>query len=193
MTDKPDLIDVKAVWQSQSTEDTTMSLDEIRGKIGQLEKKLRKRDLKAVIGALIVMAGFTRNLFIHTTLIEEIGSVLTLIGAAYIAYQLFLIRKKRVSPRVSETGPSASANFYRGELERQRDFHRGLWFWSRVVIFLPGPLVFLLGRAVAHPELIHQIRMTATLFLLVVAVAVPLNLRLARKYQHDIDDLDGIK
>jgi hypothetical protein len=32
--------------------------------------------------------------------------------------------------------------FYRAELARQRDFHRGSWFWSRLVLFAPGPLVF---------------------------------------------------
>jgi hypothetical protein len=33
------------------------------------------------------------------------------------------------------------------------DFHRAKWFWSRFLIFLPGPLVFCAGFAQAYPEI----------------------------------------
>jgi hypothetical protein len=43
MANKSDPTDVKNIWQSQSVEGTTMSLGEIRKKVGQLERKLRWR------------------------------------------------------------------------------------------------------------------------------------------------------
>jgi hypothetical protein len=100
-----------------------------------------------------------------------------------------LIRKKPAS--VSGNEPLASAVFYRTELERQRDFHRGLWLWSRVVIVIPGIYLFLIGRAIEHPEgFFHQPRLIAASVVL-AALAVVRQLRLARKYQHEIDALDA--
>jgi hypothetical protein len=193
MNDKPDPIDVKTVWQTQSAEGTSMPLEEIRGRVGQLEKKLRKRYTVGGIVCVFIMVAFTRTLFVQSNLIEEIGSVLTVIGAAYIGYQILLIRKKPIGAVVGETEWSTSAKFYRSELERQRDFHRGLWFWSRLVIFLPGPLIRLIGRAVVHPELVHRIWVVAILFIMLAITGVATNLWRAREYQRDIDELDQVK
>ena len=89
-----------------------------------------------------------------------------------------------------DVGRTDCSKFYRVELQRQRDFHRGKWFWSRLVTFLPGPMIFLLGGAQAQPELAPEIWRTFVAFLIVGAIAIPLNLRLARKYQRRIDALD---
>src|SRR6202165_1474835 len=35
----------------------------------------------------------------------------------------------------------------------QRDFHWGKWFWSRLLIFLSGPLIFCVGLAQAYPKI----------------------------------------
>jgi hypothetical protein len=66
-------------------------------------------------------------------------------------------------------------------LERRREFHRGWWFWSRLLIYAPGPLIYFAGDALL-PE--------AAVFLLLIAIAIPLNLRVARRYQDRIDELD---
>jgi hypothetical protein len=68
-------------------------------------------------------------------------------------------------PDMDET---ESLRFYRDELERQRDFHQGRWFWSRLATF---------GW------------MELAAFIIFCACAVPLNLGLARKYQRRIDVL----
>ena len=49
MTNEPEPADVKNIWQNQSVEGTTMSLEEIKKKIGQLQKKMRQR---SVVGGL---------------------------------------------------------------------------------------------------------------------------------------------
>ena len=90
---------------------------------------------------------------------------------------------------IRENEPLASAVFYRTELERQRDFHRGLWLWSRLVMVAPGVVVVLIGGAIAHPERIHPIRLAAASVVFAVLL-VTRHLRLARKYQRDIDALD---
>ena len=77
----------------------------------------------------------------------------------------------------------------RTELARQRDFHRGARFWSRMLLLVSGGLIFFAGFAQAHPEVIRIIRFE-TLSLVVFAVAsIPLNAWMARRYQKQIDAL----
>ena len=78
-------------------------------------------------------------------------------------------------------GATESIRFYRNELERQRDFHRGWWFWSRLVIFLPGPVIFLVSVALTFPQAATFVWLELAAFVFFVSTAVPLNLRLARK------------
>ncbi len=56
----------------------------------------------------------------------------------------------------------------------------------------PANRVFLVGFAQAFPELALFIKMDAIAFIVMGAIAVPLNLRLARNYQRRIDALDTV-
>ena len=190
MTDKPEPADVKNIWQNQSVEGTTMSLEEMKKKMGQLQKKVRQRNVVGGLGILFSVVVCARLLFKAGNPIEGIGAALLVIGAGYVGYQLLLIRK-RPAGVIRENEPLASAMFYRSELERQRDFHRGLWLWSRLVMVLPGGVVLLIGGAIEHPERIHPIRLAAASVVAVLLVAR--QLKLARKYQRDIDALGAAK
>jgi hypothetical protein len=190
MTNEPEPADVKNIWQNQSVEGTTMSLEEIKKKIGQLQKKIRQRNVLGGLALLFLVVVCARLLFKAGNLIEGIGAALLVIGAGYVGYQLLLIRKKSAGV-IRENEPLASAMFYRIELERQRDFHSGLWLWSRVVMVVPGAVVLLIGGAIEHPERIHPIRLAASVAFLVLVVTR--QLRLARKYQREIDALDAVK
>src|SRR5580692_279815 len=94
MTNEPEPADVKNIWQNQPEEGTTMSLEEIKKKIGQLQKKLRQRSVVMGLALLFLVVECVRLLFKAGNLIEGIGAVLLVIGAAYVGYQLLLIRKK---------------------------------------------------------------------------------------------------
>ena len=59
------------------------------------------------------------------------------------------------------------------------------------MIFLPGPIIWFLGFAQAYSELAPFIWLEFVAFLILAAIAVPLNLRLARKYQRRIDALEA--
>jgi hypothetical protein len=106
-----------------------------------------------------------------------------------MAYQLYERRNRKLP---SETQPPACTAFYRTELERQRDFHRGPSFWSRLVIGVPGYLLFFIGFAMAQPELARGLAAIAGTFIVLSILAVPLNLRLSRKYQRQIDEVDTL-
>jgi hypothetical protein len=202
MTNELSPNDVRSIWQNQAVEVTQMTLEDIREGTGKLEAMTHKRNLRGGIACIIVMASFglaifalpkmTSGHFSFTVpnLIQRIGAALTVIGAGYMAYQLLLIRR-RPEGATATTEPAAGLRFYRAELERQRDFHRGLWFWSRVVIFTPGPLVFCVGLAIAHPNDVRPAYIIAAVLVLEVILGIRLNLGLARRYQREIDTLDA--
>lgn len=180
--------DLKRLWQELSTSPLQLSPEQLRQEVEKLQKGLRRRLVIGGGAALSVIAAWTLYFFLFPNRLQRIGSVLTALGAGYTIVQLKM-RPARAMPNVGETGCS---DFYRAELERQRDFHRGKWFWSRLLIFLPGPLVFCLGFAQAFPELAWLIWLNLAAILILAVIAVPLNLRLARRYQRRIDALDAV-
>jgi len=171
---------MRDIWQSQEVENTKVSPVELRKGVRKLEKAGRRRSLVGGGACALVIACFGSYLLTFPNLIQCIGCALIIVGAAYLAYQLVLIRTRPEGTGAEESESSVGMRFYRAELERQRDFHRGLWFWSRLVIFVPGPLVFFIGIAVAHPEVAPYIYLEAAAFALFAILAVPLNLRRAR-------------
>jgi hypothetical protein len=187
--------DVRDTWQSQQVEAFRMPLDVIRGRIEKFDRNIRRRHYIGYAVCLFVIGNSIWWVIIFPNLIQRIGALLTILGTGYLGYQLLLhqIQKKTSAVNGAEMGNAASTGFYRANLERQRDFHRGIWFWSRLVIFVPGPFVFCLGTAIAHPETARQMRVQALIFAFLAALAVPLNLGMARKYQRQIDELDALR
>jgi hypothetical protein len=154
-----------------------------------LMKKIRRRTLKGYAVCLIVIVGFLRFFFVYHNTLQRIGSGLVVTATLYLAYQVYQ-RRNRDLP--TETRPSARKDFYLAELARQRDFHRGIWFWSRLLVIVPGYLLFCVGFAMAHPERAPEVAAIVGCFIVLSIVAVPLNLRLSRKYQRQMDELDAL-
>jgi hypothetical protein len=154
-----------------------------------LAGKVRARTLSIVVTVFESVA-FGCILFLVPNPIQKLGSLLTVAAMLYMTYQLLARRVRKVP---GETGPRDYAVCYRAELARQRDFHRGWWFWSRLAIMLTGLLLFCIGGVLAEPKYLPGYATLAACFVGVCAVAVPANLRLARKYQSQIDELDAIQ
>jgi hypothetical protein len=171
-----------------------MSLNEIHEEIELFEEKIRRRNFIGYAACLIVLAGFAFNLFVFPNLIQRIGSLLSITAAGYLIYQLRLsLAKKTAVKAVCVMGIAASIEFYRTELQHQRDFYSGIGFWSRLLILFPGPLVFLIGSEIAHPELTRPIRLEMVALIVLAVLAIPVNLRLAHRYQRQINELDSLQ
>jgi hypothetical protein len=155
----------------------------------QLLKKIRRRTLMGYAVLFILALSFGSFVFIVPNTLQRIGACLTVAAILYMAYQLY---ESRCRDLPSETDLSACWNFYRAELERQRDFHRGKLFWLRFVIIIPGYLLFCIGFAIARPELAPILAAIMVCFVALLIVAVPNNLRCSRKYQRQIDELDAL-
>ncbi len=153
-----------------------------------LTKTVRRRTLVGVVVALTEAAFFGYFFFGVSTSMLRIASALTVAGVLYIGVQLYARRAARLPLDAASTSSA-----YRAELERQRDFHRGSWFWSRQLLFLPGPVLFCVGEAVAQPESARAFLAILAAFVLLWLRAVPLNLNQARKYQRRLDELQALQ
>jgi hypothetical protein len=135
-----------------------------------------------------VVAGFGFYIYVFPNPVQRTGSILTVAAAIYMMFQLVQARSGRIS---TEEDADARIGSYRKELERQRDFHWGYRFWLRGLALFPGYMLFCWGFAIAHPEVVPQMKFAVAIFVVIAATAVPGNLRLARKYQRQLDELDA--
>lgn len=177
------------VWQSQPVEGIKMSAEQVRNAMEKLNSKLRRRNLVGGAASITVLLAFSLFFAIFPNVVQRIGSALTVLGAGYLAYQFILV--KSLTRAAPGNQAEASLSFYRLELQRQRDFHRGLWLWSRLLIIAPGPLVFMLGFAQSYPYLSKFIWAEVLVFVGLWVAAIPLNRRESRKYQRELDALES--
>ena len=157
--------------------------------------RLRMIGRSHVIGYLacfLVMAGFSYYLVIFPNIGERVGCVLTILGAGLAAVQLHLNTARRRAA-VSNGDGSAAMDRYRVVLEHMRDFHRGRWFWSRMITFLPGPLLFAYAFHRTHAEPLESFLAGIVGFLVLGVIAIPLNLNRSRKFQRELDRLDDLR
>jgi Flp pilus assembly protein TadB len=168
-------------------------LSEVPARMEALEKSARRRYLPGYAACFFVIASFVRFLFYLLNPLQRAGSILTILGSGFLVYQLELNRRQRKAAAGAMGGTPVPCEHYRAILERLRDFHRGRTFWSRMIVFLPGPLLFLVGSHVVYPQLLSPISIDAAIFIALGILAIPLNLKLARKYQRQIDQLDRLQ
>jgi hypothetical protein len=178
--------DLRTLWKELNNNPVSFSPDQLQNEMWRLQRGLLRRTALGGAAALIVAVGWGVFFFQYQNLLWRIGSILTVVAAGYIIGQIIM----RYPRSIPEFGETTCIQFYRAELERQRDFHRGRWLWSRLLIFLPGPFVWFAGFAQTHAELAPFIYLELAAFLILLVIAVPLNLKLARKYQLRIDALD---
>jgi hypothetical protein len=182
--------DAKRIWQDQPLEGMTMSLQQVHERIQKVSRMVRRRNLIGGFACITVLLWFSWFFVALTNPIQRIGAALTAFGAGYIMYQLIIGKMRKQSAR-AESQAQASVSFYRSELQRQRDFHQGIWLWSRILIFVPGPFIFLVGMAQADAALTRQAMAVGAITAALLIWAIPKNLRLARRFQSELDALDS--
>ncbi len=175
------------LWQGQSSEGFRMTPEEITMKVQELDKKLRRRTLDGYIVCAVLILFFAGWAAIESDALMRAGAIATIIAVAYLGVQVHQNRFRKEAP--ADIG-ATSVDHLRNELVRQRDFHRGKRFWSRMLLLAPAGLLFFFGFARAHPEVIRIIRFEIASFVVFILAAIPLNLWMARRYQRQIDELD---
>jgi len=155
-----------------------------------LVNRIRVRTRNGCVATTIVFVAYIGFIFTLPGSMQRVRSGLVAVSMLYMAYQIYA-RRAGASPL--ENDSAAWAGFYRTELERQRDFHRGLWFWSRLAVSLPSFILFCVGGAIARPADARDYDAMLAVFILLGIWSVPLNLGRARKYQRWLDDLEALQ
>jgi hypothetical protein len=185
-----DDLDSRTVWQSQRTESFSISTDEMELKLLGFRNLARKRIIYVAVALTVLVPGLALWWTRFPNPLSRFGTALTLVGVAYVAGQAWLMRRRQRDADFTMAGEVPSIGFYRAALERQRDFHRGVSLWSRLAIFLPGPLIFALG-AIKRAD--DSLFVFIAIFLVFGVLAIPANLRRAHSFQRRIDALDRLQ
>lgn len=165
------------------------SLQEVPQAALRFAKQIRKRTALGCTVCVLETVCFASFPHWMRNPTQQLGCYLVVGAMLYMTLQL-LARRGALSVR---SNLPASADAYRLELERQRDFHSGGWLWSRLFMMVPGFLLFCIGGAIAHPALTEHFATMEVVFVFFCVIAVPANLKFARKYQRRIDDLDAVE
>jgi hypothetical protein len=178
--------DLKRLWKELASNPVEVSPEELRREARKLGSGVLLRNAFVTVVCGFIIAAYCFFAVRSQTTWERIGAVLSIAGAANVIVQFL----KRPARKMPDAGATESVRFYRAELERHRDFHRGKGILSWLLPVLPGPMLFNIAFAVDHPKLAPVIAAQLAVFLMAAAIVVPLNLRMARRYERRIDALE---
>ena len=186
--------DIKKLWRNQKTEDSTVTLDDIRKRAEKFQSRIRRRNLREYIAAAVVVVVFGLYIWIFPGWMIKTGSALSIAAALFVSWQLH----KRASAYTPPQDDSATSllEFHRRELVRQRDALKSVWLWY-LAPCVPGIVLIVLGRYlqfhVSSRSILwdHQIIiLCAIIVVLVLATIWLLNAWVAEKLQRQIDEFD---
>ena len=191
MMNEPPSNDMRQVWQNQSVNPIQMSLDEIRKKAEKFQRRVRWRNIREYLGAVLVVAIFGSFFWRYDSMLPCIGSALVIAGTLYMMYQLHKRGSAKIVP--ADLASRTCLDFHRRELERQRDLLRDVWRWY-LLPFVPGMVVFVVGLAIQHPAGRWATAGVGLAFCAIVFFLIgQLNRWAARKLQRQIDGLNALE
>jgi hypothetical protein len=178
----------KQLWQSQPVEGIQMSLDAIRKRAGKFETTILWRNRREYVGALIPAVLFA-FFFVRThDILFRIAFGTLIAGLAFMVFHLHQRGSARTLPEA--LGASTCVQFFRGELERQRDLVANVWPWYLAPL-VPGFVLYTAayGRALPYPVNLVGMAWLDGIVAAVFFFIWKLNQRAARSLQHLIDEL----
>jgi Flp pilus assembly protein TadB len=186
--------DLQCVWQKQTPEEIRMSVDEIRLRARKLEKKIYWRNAREYIAAVAVVVFFGFELARTHDLLMGTGFGLIIAGMLYLMWQLH--RQGSSRGMAAEMGLESGVDFFRRELERQRNLLQHVWRWYLAPL-VPGLVVVTVAVGRKNPHHLHHYGWFLVAYSLLVALGFifvwRLNERAARRLQRHIDELDALR
>jgi len=176
--------DPQRLWQEQKEETMTITLEDLQHRAMRFERRVHWRNVREyTAGAAVIAALAPQVARFHGWHLAP--PVLLILGTLYVLFQLHRRGSARGLP--SDAGITASLEFYRREIERQRDALRGIWNWY-LLPFAPGLMATIAVAAADHgakPGLL-----AATIFFASCFVTVwTLSQRTARKLDRKLEEL----
>lgn len=182
--------DPKAIWQSQPTEPSKMTLVMIRHKTQELQQKTRRELFGQISASLFLVACYGVGIWcIRAAVVRAIFALAiawTLVG------QYLVARGNLSDPAQLEVSLSTSLESYRREVERSRHLS------SRFLLWMFAPTLLALGTFCAYVlTWTHGfVRSTAPFFTLLGVWFVLLflqRMRQRRDLQREIDQLNEVE
>lgn len=186
MTDSRPERTLQALWQSQPRGEHAMSVAEVRERARRLERRVARRNQREFIAAVVVVFGYGWILWRVPFAMARIGAGLIIAATIFICYRLH-VHGSAASLR-TDLGMKSSLEFYRVQLERQRDLLYSVWRWY-MLPFVPGFLVLLIGQALAQPARVSFVVAYGVLALCLGVGLHALNRRAAARIQRALDRL----
>jgi hypothetical protein len=133
--------DIQQLWNSQPREEHVMSIDDVRSKAERFEQKLRRRSIATAVLVAVLIIVEAWQVWRSPELLERVGDLLTVAAFVYVGYRFRGYATAHLMP--AGLGLTASIDFYRTQLARQRDFASHPWKF--LAVFIPGVGLSLLG------------------------------------------------
>ncbi|MBL8178671.1 MAG: hypothetical protein JNK48_28615 [Bryobacterales bacterium] len=175
---------LRQLWQSQEEQSQPMELEELRRKAAEFDARIRRRNWREYYAALFVAACCVGMLVARTPWHIRAGALLLLAGIALVCAHLY--RKGSAEPL--QHGATVSRDWYRKQLERQRDLLRGVWKWY-LGPMTPGLAMWLAGGLWEHPERWGRSAISGGIAAAVFLAVGRLNAHAARKLDKELDSL----
>jgi Flp pilus assembly protein TadB len=174
---------LKDLWQNQNVEPIVMSLEELRRKAAEFQKRIRHRNLREYVASGVVLVAFSYYLWRFPAM--RLACSLILAGTLYVMYQLHTKGAAKVVPE--SLALDTCLAFHQRELERQRDLSRDIWKWY-LLPFVPGLIAFVAAmlQSTGWIRGLLSILFCAAVFYF----GWRLNKRAADKLQRQIDELN---
>jgi hypothetical protein len=176
------------IWQHQQVEGIKMSADAIRQRAGKFESRIQWRNGREYLASLIAAVLFGYFFTITHDVLFRIAYGLFIAGLGWVVFQLH--RKGSAKTMPAAMGSVTSLQFFRAELERQRDVVKNVWPWYLAPL-VPGFVVLTVGYVMALP-FPAGLASAALLDAFVAALFFgvwKMNARAARCLQRTIDEL----
>jgi hypothetical protein len=185
--------DLRRAWQNQRIEVSKMTSEMIREKGRTLHRKTRRQLLGTLAGPLIVAFFY----FFGFRQFPDLKWVLQVLFAVALVWSVvglyFLNRGKWSAAMPGDGGLSAGVEFCRREIERRRDYFRGVLLWSFGPVLLTiGTFILAVAMAAGKGIFPNGVPFLLMVVVWIVAYFV-IRMREQRELQREIDDLDEIE
>jgi hypothetical protein len=179
--------DFRNLWQSQEVEEMKISITELRAKATAFETRIRRRNLREQVACLFVIVAFGWAFFKSPATVPRIGFGLFVAGAIYVAWHLRAKGTANALP--ADIGSANCLEFYRKELEKQRDLLQDIWKWYLGPL-IPGMAILVVGGILNAPPDRRWFSSTYAVFCVALFWGIgQFNFRAARRLSQQIEDL----
>ena len=184
---------VKQAWLSSVEIGGSPPLDDVRRSADKFYRRIWWRNMIEYVACAVVVVMGTYRAFTWEHPVHKAGFVLLVAAAIYAPWQLH----RRTSPARPEMGLGMPIyEFLRGQLVRQRDALKNI-FWWYILPFIPGMALVFAGNGfvaeieAAGPPIWARWTILAG-FGVFFALVIWLNRVVARRMQRRIDEIDAL-